>query len=68
MAMLTSPLFAGKFDKAVVYSGGMTIADETASARQIAAAIAPLAVEDKKAADEKVNCSLSSRQWKKQKF
>lgn len=53
MAMLTSPLFAGKFDKAVVYSGGMTIADETASARQIAAAIAPLAVEDKKAADEK---------------
>lgn len=52
MAMLASPLFAGKFDKAVVYSGGMTIADETASARQIAAAIAPLAVEDQKAADE----------------
>ena len=46
MAMLTSPLFAGKFDKALVFSGGMTMADEAASASQIAAAIAPLAVED----------------------
>ena len=46
MAMLVSPLFAGKFDKAIAFSGGMTIADQTASASQIAWAIAPLAVED----------------------
>jgi para-nitrobenzyl esterase len=52
MAMLVSPLFKDKFDKAVVYSGGMTIADEDMSAAQIAAAVAPLAVEDGKAADE----------------
>lgn len=51
MAMLISPLFEGKFDKAVVYSGGMTVADEDASARQIAAAVAPLAVEDGMADD-----------------
>lgn len=52
MAMLISPLFAGKFEKAIVLSGGMTVADESASSRQIAAAIAPLAVEDGKAIDE----------------
>lgn len=46
MAMLVSPLFAGKFNKAIAFSGGMTIADQTASASQIAWAIAPLAVED----------------------
>lgn len=46
MAMLTSPLFAGRFQKAIAFSGGMTIADETASVSQIALAIAPLAVED----------------------
>lgn len=46
MAMLTSPLFAGRFQKAIAFSGGMTIADETASVSQIAWAIAPLAVED----------------------
>ena len=52
MATLISPLFAGKFDKAIAFSGGMTVADEAASASQIAAAIAPLAVEDGMAADE----------------
>lgn len=52
MAMLVSPLFEGKFHKAVVFSGGMTIADEAASASQIASAVAPLVVEDGKAADE----------------
>lgn len=52
MAMLISPMFEGKFDKAIVYSGGMTVADETASADKIAAAIAPLAVADGKATDE----------------
>lgn len=46
MAMLTSPLFAGRFQKAIAFSGGMTIADEAASVSQIAWAIAPLAVED----------------------
>ncbi|MBR2258627.1 MAG: carboxylesterase/lipase family protein [Blautia sp.] len=46
MAMLVSPLFAGKFNKAIAFSGGMTIADQAASASQIAGAIAPLAVED----------------------
>lgn len=46
MAMLTSPLFDGKFQKAVAFSGGMTIADKAASASQIAWAVAPLAVED----------------------
>ncbi|MCR5580505.1 MAG: carboxylesterase family protein [Pseudobutyrivibrio sp.] len=52
MAMLISPLFEGKFDKAVVYSGGMTVADEDASAERIAEAVAPLVVEDGLAADE----------------
>ena len=52
MAMLVSPLFEGKFDKAIVFSGGMTIADADKSAVQTAAAVAPLAVEDGKAETE----------------
>ncbi|MBQ8093282.1 MAG: carboxylesterase family protein [Clostridia bacterium] len=52
MATLISPIFADKFNKAIAFSGGMTVADETASASQIASAMAPLAVEDGKAADE----------------
>lgn len=52
MAMLVSPVFKGKFQKAIAFSGGMTTADEDLSARKIAAAIAPLAAEDKKAANE----------------
>jgi para-nitrobenzyl esterase len=52
MALLISPMFQGKFQKAIAFSGGMTTADEAASARQIAAALAPLAVEDEKAEDE----------------
>lgn len=52
MALLVSPIFKGKFQKAIAFSGGMTIADETLSSRQIAKAIAPLAVEDKKAESE----------------
>lgn len=51
MAMLISPLFEGKFDKAIVFSGGMTVADVDLSSQKIAEAIAPLAVEDGKAAD-----------------
>ncbi|WP_097004600.1 carboxylesterase family protein [Lacrimispora amygdalina] len=52
MAMLISPQFKGKFQKAIAFSGGMTTAPEDLSAKKIAKAIAPLAVEDKKAADE----------------
>ena len=52
MAMLVSPLFAGKFQKAIAFSGGMTIADTDDSVSAIAAAVAPLAVEDGKAEDE----------------
>lgn len=52
MAMLISPMFAGKFDKALVSSGGMTVADEEKSAIQFAHYLAPLAVRDGKAADE----------------
>lgn len=52
MAMLASPLFAGRFQKAIAFSGGMTIADKAASQRQIAAAIAPLAVADDMFDDE----------------
>jgi len=58
MAALISPIFAGKFNKAVVFSGGMTVADEAASASQIAWALAPLAVEDGKAADE-----AAAKEW-----
>jgi para-nitrobenzyl esterase len=52
MAMLISPLFKNKFQKAVVFSGGMTTADVSLSSAKIAAAIAPLAVADGKAQDE----------------
>lgn len=46
MAMLISPLFDGKFDKAISFSGGMTIADEEKSQQVFAEALAPLVVED----------------------
>nr|WP_314462859.1 carboxylesterase family protein [uncultured Clostridium sp.] len=52
MAMLISPQFKGKFQKAIAFSGGMTTASEDLSAKKTAKALAPLAVEDKKAADE----------------
>lgn len=51
MAALISPALAGLFDRAIVFSGGMTIADQDESARAIARSVAPLAVEDGKAAD-----------------
>lgn len=53
MAMLISPIFEGKFDKAISFSGGMTVADQDASAVTFAKAIAPLAVADGKKATEK---------------
>lgn len=46
MAMLISPIFEGKFQKAIAFSGGMTVADSEDSAKVIAKAIAPLVVED----------------------
>ncbi|ORX35194.1 Carboxylesterase type B [Piromyces finnis] len=52
MAMLISPLFAKKFHKAIVFSGGMTIADVNDSIKRTASAVAPLAVEDNMAATE----------------
>lgn len=52
MAMLISPAFEGLFDKAIAYSGGMTIADAGQSVKKIAETIAPLAVEDNKAESE----------------
>ena len=58
MAMLISPVFEGKFDKAIVYSGGMTVADEDNSAEIIAEAVAPLAVEDGVCADE-----ATAKEW-----
>ena len=52
MALLVSPMFKGKFDKAISLSGGMTIADEKKSQEVFAAAIAPLVVEDQLKATE----------------
>ncbi len=47
MAMLISPLFKDKFQKAISFSGGMTVADFGESQKLFAKAIAPLVVEDK---------------------
>ena len=58
MAMLISPKFEGLFDKAIAYSGGMTVANVEESQKKIAEKIAPLAVEDGKADDEK-----SAAEW-----
>lgn len=52
MATLISPLFKGKFNQAIAFSGGMTVADEEMSALQVADKMAALAVEDGKAADQ----------------
>ena len=52
MAMLISPIFKDKFQKAISFSGGMTTADPEESTKVIAKAIAPLVVEDKVKATE----------------
>lgn len=52
MAMLISPMFEGKFQKAISFSGGMTIADYDDSEKVFAKAIAPLVVEDKVKSNE----------------
>ncbi|MFM2483329.1 carboxylesterase family protein [Celerinatantimonas sp. YJH-8] len=46
MAMLISPLFKGKFQQAIVFSGGMTTAAVQPSQRVFLAAFAPLVVAD----------------------
>lgn len=51
MAMLVSPLFKGLFERAIAFSGGMTICDQKDGAAKDAELIAPLAVEDGKAKD-----------------
>lgn len=52
MAMLISPIFKGQFQKAISFSGGMTVTDVEASAELTAKAIAPLVVADKLMPDE----------------
>jgi para-nitrobenzyl esterase len=52
MAILASPVFKGKFQKAISFSGGMSIANKEDSAKVFAKAIAPLVVEDKVKATE----------------
>lgn len=47
MAMLISPIFKDKFQKAISFSGGMTTADPEDSTKVIAKALAPFVVEDK---------------------
>ena len=49
LALLASPLGEGRFQRVIACSGGLTLADPDESAERIAAALAPLAVEDGKA-------------------
>jgi len=58
MAMLVSPLFEGLFQRAIAFSGGMTICDVKDGAAKDAELIAPLAVEDGKAETEE-----AAAQW-----
>ncbi|WP_019554956.1 carboxylesterase family protein [Propionispira raffinosivorans] len=46
MAMLTSPIFKGKYQKAISFSGGMTMSDPQDSSKIIAKALSFLVVED----------------------
>ena len=46
MAMLISPAFKNKFDKAISFSGGLTVADVEKSRKTIAQKLAPFVVED----------------------
>ena len=58
VALAASPLFRGRFQKAVAISGGLSLADPNASARQLAENFAPLAVEDGRFAD-----TASAAEW-----
>lgn len=53
MAMLISPLFKDKFDKAISFSGGLTVVDFAESQKIIAGKLAPLVVADGICDDEK---------------
>jgi para-nitrobenzyl esterase len=53
MALLISPLFKDKFQKAVSFSGGLTLADPEKSRKVIARYVAKLALEDGKAKTER---------------
>lgn len=48
MAMLISPVFKNKFDKAISFSGGLIVADADESKKTIAQKLAPMVVEDGK--------------------
>ena len=48
MAMLISPVFKNKFDKAISFSGGLTVADDDKSKKTIAQKLAPMVVENGK--------------------
>ena len=67
MAMLISPVFQGKFQKAVSFSGGCTVADFADSQKVLARKLAPLAVEDQVKADEKSAADWFLSQDKKDK-
>ena len=58
MATLISPLFKGKYHKAISFSGGMTLADEAESQEIFATALAPLVVEDGVKVDE-----AAAKEW-----
>jgi len=57
-ALAGSPLFRGRFQKAIAISGGLAFSDTDASARQLAGMFAPLAVEDGLFAD-----TASAAEW-----
>lgn len=52
MATLISPIFEGKYDKAISFSGGMTVSDPEDAIRVFANKLAPLAVADGKKPSE----------------
>ena len=51
LAMLIAPVFKDKFAKMISFIGGLTVADPSLSQKVLAHKLAPLAVEDGKAAD-----------------
>lgn len=56
MATLISPLFEGKYDKAISFSGGMTVSDPEDAVKVFANKLASLAVADGKKATETEAC------------
>lgn len=58
MAMLISPVFKNKFDKAISFSGGLTVADYYDSRKVIAQKLAPLVI-----SDGKQNNIINAENW-----